>query len=124
MSDSSTSEVVNVDADGNSSYEASQGTDSDADADTDMDTTEAEDGKAENGAEYEDFDRNSPHTANGTGDDSGDNPHVIKMIQQGQKLYALLDQIHNPQERELYAGELVNVGALLAYPHPESSPLD
>ncbi|KXN81435.1 hypothetical protein AN958_04589, partial [Leucoagaricus sp. SymC.cos] len=47
----------------------------------------------------------------------------IKLIQQGQKLYALLEQIHNPAERELYAQELVNVGALLAYPQPENSPL-
>ncbi|KXN85819.1 hypothetical protein AN958_10809 [Leucoagaricus sp. SymC.cos] len=54
---------------------------------------------------------------------SDDDPHVSKSIQQGQKLYAFLEQIHNPAERELYAQELVNVGALLAYPQPESSPL-
>jgi hypothetical protein len=82
-----------------------------------MDTREDEDSDVK---EDKDSDRTPLHTASGIGDDD---PHVMKMIQQGQKLYALLEQIHNPAEKELYAQELVNVGALLAYPEPENSPL-
>ncbi|KXN86910.1 hypothetical protein AN958_09505 [Leucoagaricus sp. SymC.cos] len=77
----------------------------------------------DDGDQDKDLDRTPPHTATAATNGSDDDPHVSKLIQQGQKLYALLEQIHNPAERELYAQELVNVGALLAYPQPENSPL-
>lgn len=124
MSDSSMSSgATGAEDDRNSSCDHSQGTESDADGDTDMDTTEDEDGEGSDELEERDLDRTPPHSATGISNDTGDDPHVIKMIQHGQKLYALLEQIQNSAEKELYAQELVNVGALLAYPHPESSPL-
>lgn len=113
-SSTSSSEPVNLDPDGNlrmDSDESDQDSmDTDGDADADMDTTTDEE-------------LTPPNTAAGNGADVTDDPHVIKLVQQGQKLYALLDQIGNPAEKQLYAEELVNVGALLAYPEPENSPL-
>lgn len=106
------------------SYGHSQRTDSDADEDTHTDTAADEDGDGSYEAE-KNHDRTPliPHDATGVGNEARDDSHVVKMIQQGQKLYALLEQIHNSAEKELYEQELINVGALLAYPHPESSPL-
>lgn len=108
---------VNLDPDGSAFNPQGQGTDSSTggamdtdEADTDMDD--------------EDEHKTPLHNGAGTGvTEAGDDPHVLQLIQQGQKLYALLDQIVNMAEKELYAQELVNVGALLAYPEPENSPL-
>jgi len=84
-----------------------------------MDTDEADTDMDDDGE-----DKTPLHTgAETVATEAGDDPHVLQLIQQGQKLYALLDQISNPAEKELYAQELVNVGALLAYPEPENSPL-
>ncbi|KAF9454572.1 hypothetical protein P691DRAFT_835004 [Macrolepiota fuliginosa MF-IS2] len=112
MSDPSTSEPLNLDPDGISRADDSM--DTDAEADTDMDAT----------TDGEDEELTPPNSASDpTAAEIGDDPHVLKLIQQGQKLYALLDQIGSQVEKELYAQELVNVGALLAYPVPENSPL-
>lgn len=118
LSDSAASsdEAMNVEADVSPSYGHSQRFNSDADEKTCMD----EDG-SNKVREGHDHATSTLHDA--TGNETKDDPHVIKMIQQGQKLYVLLEQIHNPVEKDLYVQELINVGALLAYPHPESSPL-
>lgn len=128
MSESSTPEPVNLDPDGNIEHttthtqsidsDSSDGMDMDAEADTDMDAIT--DGSSSGFYEQYDQDLTPPHTA---AVEAGDDSQVDKVIQQGQKLYALLDQIDNPAEKEIYAQELVNVGALLAYPEPENSPL-
>ena len=89
-------------------------------ASSDEAMNEGEDGSNKVG-EGHDYATSNPHDA--TGNETRDDPHVIKMIRQAQKLYVLLEQIHNPVEKDLYVQELINVGALLAYPHPENSPL-
>jgi len=89
-------------------------------ASSDEAVNEGEDGSNKVG-EGHDYATSDPHDA--TGNEIRDDPHVIKMIQQGQKLYVLLEQINNPVEKDLYVQELINVGGLLAYPHPENSPL-
>ncbi|KXN87585.1 hypothetical protein AN958_08449 [Leucoagaricus sp. SymC.cos] len=127
MSDSTTSShpsKVNVDR-SSMTCSHSQGTDSGADVDTDMDATEDKDGDGieDDRDQDKDLGHTPPHTATAATSGSDDDPHVSKSIQQGQKLYAFLEQIHNPAEQELYAQELVNMGALLAYLQPESSPL-
>jgi hypothetical protein len=86
--------------------------DMDAEADTDVD------GMANESDTQDDQDLTHTVTIESTGDSK-----VELMIHQGQKLYALLNQISHPAEKELYEKELVNVGALLAYPEPETSPL-
>ncbi|KXN87987.1 hypothetical protein AN958_07847 [Leucoagaricus sp. SymC.cos] len=103
----------------------SQGTNSSADVDMNMDATEDEDGDGieDNRDQDKDLGHTPPHTATAATSGSDNDPHISKLIQQSQKLYAFLEQIHNPAEQELYAQELVNVDALLAYPQPESSPL-
>ncbi|EKM82605.1 hypothetical protein AGABI1DRAFT_111204 [Agaricus bisporus var. burnettii JB137-S8] len=93
--------------------EMNDNVDTDAEADTDVDGTASE-------SSTQDVHDLTPHTA--TVESNGDSK-VELMIHQGQKLYALLEQIDHPAEKELYKKELVNVGALLAYPEPEDSPL-
>lgn len=115
----SSDEAVNVKTDASSSYGHSQRFGCE---DTCMDITTYEDIDGSNKVgEGHNHATCAHHDAAGNG--TRDDPHVIKMIRQGQKLYSLLEQIHSPVERDLYVQELINVGALLAYPHPESSPL-
>jgi hypothetical protein len=120
--DMSESERANLDSDINLQHDVTETRDVDLamndnmDSDADVDADEDGMGNDSDTPDDQDF------TCAATDESNGDSK-VESMILQGQKLYALLDQIDHPAEKDLYKKELVNVGALLAYPEPETSPL-
>jgi len=52
-----------------------------------------------------------------------DERYQTELLLRGQKLYASVELLRDPEDQATYRKELENVGGLLAYPVPELSPM-